>query len=119
MDRSRSAAWTGGLDPSDVVLVTDRRSRASRQRLPDRTGCAILLRAGTVLVMAEGDLDLWVLTAEAVLARGRGLEEAILTADRVIAAYWRNARRQRKPGLAKCGRAGVRGTQRRYFEGRA
>ena len=55
--------------------------------------------------MAISDLDLWVLTAEAVLARGKGLEEAITTADRVIAAYWRNARRQCKPGLAKCGLA--------------
>ena len=36
--------------------------------------------------------ELWVRTAEAVLARGRGFQEAILTADRVIRAYLNNAR---------------------------
>jgi hypothetical protein len=49
------------------------------------------------------DFDLWVSTAEAVLARGRGLFEAVHTADRVIAAFWKNGGMPRGgPGLAKC-----------------
>ena len=47
--------------------------------------------------------ELWVRTAEAVLARGRSFQEAVLMADRVIRAYLQNARSRlgsdQDPGL--------------------
>jgi len=49
------------------------------------------------------DLDLWISTAEAVLARGQSLADAVATADRVILAFWRNQRVvPHGPGIAKC-----------------
>jgi hypothetical protein len=52
------------------------------------------------------DMELWIGTAEAVLARGRSLLEAVETADRVMSAFWANANQpyvRARPGLAKCG----------------
>jgi len=58
------------------------------------------------------EVDLWVVTAEVVLRRGRTFVEAVATADRVMVAYLRNnenrigmvAGRETAsgPGLATC-----------------